>query len=204
MFFTSTFFSGAGLGFGLIMAIGAQNAYVIRIGLKRQHVGITILLCILIDASLIVAGVAGMGALVQASPLLLGLAKWGGAAFLLWYGVRSWRAVFASGSLAVNAGQQSMSVRQAVLTVLALSLLNPHVYLDTVVLLGAIGGNFPVEQRLSFALGAICSSILWFCLIGFGAGKVSRWFARPVAWKWMDGITGSTMLVLAGSVALGT
>jgi L-lysine exporter family protein LysE/ArgO len=203
MFFPSAFVSGIGLGFGLIMAIGAQNAYVIRIGLKQQHVGPTVLVCILVDASLIAAGVAGMGALVQASPLLLGLAKWGGTAFLLWYGVRSWRAVLASHSLAVDGGQSAISLRQAVLTVLALSLLNPHVYLDTVVLLGAIGGHFPRPERVSFALGAICASILWFCLIGFGASKVSPWFARPIAWKWIDGITGSTMLLLALSLALG-
>ncbi len=201
MFFPATYFSGLGLGFGLIMAIGAQNAHVIRAGLKHQHVGLTVLMCILIDATLICAGVAGMGALVQASPLLLGLAKWGGIAFLLWYGVRSWRAVFADGRLDTQTGQEVVSVRQALVIVLALSLLNPHVYLDTVVLLGAIGGNFPAPERISFALGAVSASIIWFCSIGFGARKVSVWFARPVAWKWMDGITGSTMFLLAGAVA---
>jgi L-lysine exporter family protein LysE/ArgO len=144
-----------------------------------------------------------MGAIVQASPLLLGLAKWGGAAFLLWYGVRSWRAVFADGTLETGVGQDSISARQALIMVLALSLLNPHVYLDTVVLLGAIGSNFPAAQRPGFALGAISASIIWFSGIGFGARKVSHWFARPVAWKWMDGITGSTMLLLAGAVAFG-
>ncbi|MES2901682.1 MAG: LysE/ArgO family amino acid transporter [Pseudomonadota bacterium] len=203
MFHPSTFLSGLGLGAGLIMAIGAQNAHVLRTGLRREHVGLTVLVCIVVDASLIALGVAGMGSAVQASPLLLGLAKWGGAAFLLWYGLRSWRAVFASESLQLGQDAPRASVRQALLSVLALSLLNPHVYLDTVVLLGAIGGSFPAPQRVSFAAGAMCASVLWFSALGFGARKLSPLFARPRAWKWIDGLAGTTMLALSASVALG-
>lgn len=203
MFFPATFLNGLGLGASLIMAIGAQNAYLIRQGLKRQHVGITVLVCILVDAALVCAGVGGMGTLVHSSPLFLNLARWGGAAFLLWYGLRSWRAVFADNALDVSGDATAMSHGRALLNVLALSLLNPHVYLDTVVLLGAIGGNFPQAERASFASGAIVASVIWFCSIGFGAKKVSRWFMRPVAWKWLDGITGTMMLALAGSVAMG-
>jgi len=200
----STFFSGLGLGAGLIMAIGAQNIHVLRTGLRREHVGLTVLACILIDATLIALGVAGMGAAVQESPLLLSLARWGGAAFLLWYGLRSWRAVFASGTLKVEANQVRTSVRQALIGVLALSLLNPHVYLDTVVLLGAIGGSFPQEQRSSFAAGAMCASVIWFTALGYGATRLSGLFARPVAWKWIDGVAGTTMLALSASVAFGS
>ncbi|MBW8901992.1 MAG: LysE family transporter [Massilia sp.] len=184
------------------MAIGAQNAHVLRTGLRREHVGITVLLCIVIDVALIAAGVAGMGAMVQASPLLLALARWGGAAFLLWYGLRSWRAVFAAGSLAVSAQQKRTTTRQAVLSILALSLLNPHVYLDTVVLLGAIGGGFAAAERPAFALGAMTASALWFGGLGYGATRLSGWLARPVAWKCIDALTGATMLALAASVAL--
>ncbi len=202
MFHASTFLSGLGLGAGLIMAIGAQNAHVLRTGLRREHVGLTVLVCIVVDAGLIALGVAGMGTAVQASPLLLALAKWGGAAFLLWYGLRSWRAVFAVGALAIAPDGARTSVRQALLSVLALSLLNPHVYLDTVVLLGAIGGSFPAPQRLSFAAGAMCASALWFSALGFGARKLSPLFARPSAWKWIDGLAGTTMLALSASVAL--
>ncbi len=197
------FLNGLGLGAGLIMAIGAQNVHVLRTGMRREHVGLTVLTCILIDASLIAIGVAGMGAVVQASPMLLAAAKWGGAAFLLWYGLRSWRAVFASGALQMSPETARTSRRQALLSVLALSLLNPHVYLDTVVLLGAIGGSFDPAARPSFAAGAMCASVLWFTALGYGATRLAPLFARPVAWKWIDGIAGTTMLALSASVALG-
>src|SRR4051812_14105750 len=118
----SPFLSGLGLCAGLIMAIGSQNAHVLRTGLKREHVGLTVLACIIIDASLIGLGVAGMGAVVQSSPVLLGMARWGGAAFLLWYGIRSWRAVFASGVLNVAASEKRISARQALFAIVALSL----------------------------------------------------------------------------------
>jgi L-lysine exporter family protein LysE/ArgO len=199
----NTYLSGLGLGAGLIMAIGAQNAHVLRTGLRRDHVGLTVAACIVIDVALIFLGVAGMGTLIQSSPLLLAVARWGGAAFLLWYGLRSWRAVFASGALKVSPLDEKVSVRAALASVLALSLLNPHVYLDTVVLLGSIGGGYPEGQRLWFALGAMTASILWFTSLGYGATRLSGLFARPVAWKWIDGITGTTMLALSASVAAG-
>jgi L-lysine exporter family protein LysE/ArgO len=200
---STTFFSGLGLGAGLIMAIGAQNAHVLRAGLRREHVGITVLACIVIDAALIACGVAGMGAMVQASPVLLWLARWGGAAFLLWYGLRSWRAVFAGAALAVAPLENRISARQALARVTALSLLNPHVYLDTVVLLGAIGAGFPLDQRPGFALGAMSASAIWFASLGYGATHLSRLFARPKAWKCIDALTGTTMLYLSARVALG-
>jgi L-lysine exporter family protein LysE/ArgO len=200
--FASTYFNGMGLGAGLIMAIGAQNAHVLRTGLRRQHVGLTVLACVLIDVVLIACGVAGMGAAVQASPMMLGLARWGGAAFLLWYGLRSWRAVFASGALQPGAAGAPVSAGRALAAIVALSLLNPHVYLDTVVLLGAIGAAFPAPERPAFALGAMSASALWFAALGFGATRLSQLFARPVAWKWIDGLAGTTMLALSATVAL--
>ena len=203
MFNVAIFLNGLGMTAGLIMAIGAQNLHVLRTGLRREHVGLTVMTCILIDAALIGLGVAGVGALVQSSPVLLAVAKWGGAAFLFWYGLRSWRAVFASGALQVTPDQVRTTRRQALLSVLALSLLNPHVYLDTVVLLGAIGGGFPPAGRPSFAAGAMCASVLWFLALGYGATRLSPMFAKPVAWKWIDGIAGTTMLALSASVALG-
>lgn len=200
----STFLNGFVLCAGLIMAIGSQNAHVLRTGLKREHVGLTVFACVAIDAALIALGVAGMGAVVQSSPVLLALARWGGAAFLLWYGIRSWRAVFASEALHVGAGAARTSARQAVVAIVALSLLNPHVYLDTVVLLGAIGGGFPAEERPFFALGAICTSAVWFLALGYGATRLSGLFARPIAWKCIDGLTGTMMLALSVSVAMGS
>lgn len=202
IFDSGAFIKGLGLSAGLIMAIGAQNAHVLRCGLRRQHVGVTVAACVAIDALLICLGVAGMGVLVQASPLLLALARWGGAAFLLCYGVRSFRAAFDGDAMRLAAAPP-VPVRQALLAVAALSLLNPHVYLDTVVLLGAIGGAFPAAARASFALGAVCTSALWFCALGYGATRLAGVFARPLAWRCIDVFSGATMLALSFSVASG-
>jgi L-lysine exporter family protein LysE/ArgO len=202
MFIATAYLDGLFLSAGLIMAIGAQNAHVLRMGLKGEHIGLTVSACILIDITLICLGVAGVGALIQASPTLLAVAKWGGAAFLLWYGLRSWRSVFANAALTLQAAPP-LSSRQALASVLALSLLNPHVYLDTVVLLGAIGGNHPAPARPSFMLGAICASVVWFTVLGYGARRLSGWFQQPRAWKCIDAVTGTTMFWLAGSIAAG-
>lgn len=201
MFFPAIYLNGIGLCASLIMAIGAQNAHVLRMGLKRQHILITVLTCVVLDAVLIVLGVAGMGTLIQSSPSLLVAARWGGAAFLLWYGLRSLRAVLSSETLASERDAEQPSARQAFFTVLALSLLNPHVYLDTVVLIGAIGGQYPATARGSFAAGAMTASLLWFCMLGFGAQRLSGLFNKPAAWKCIDALTGAMMLGLAGSIA---
>jgi L-lysine exporter family protein LysE/ArgO len=203
MFDTTIFLNGLGVTAGLIMAIGAQNIHVLRTGIRREHIGLTVITCILIDAVLIGLGVAGVGSLVQSSPMLLAVAKWGGAAFLLWYGLRSWRSVFTGSAMQITPDQARTTRRQALISVLALSLLNPHVYLDTVVLLGAIGGGFAPAGRPSFFAGAVCASAIWFIALGYGATRLSRLFAKPVAWKWIDGIAGTTMLALSFSVASG-
>lgn len=203
MFAPHVFINGLGLGASLIMAIGAQNAHVLRMGVRRQHVALTVAVCVLIDAALIALGVAGMGALVQSSPLLLGLARWGGAAFLIWYGLRSWRALLRPNALQMDADAAPLSLRRALLSVLALSLLNPHVYLDTVALLGTLGGNYPAAERASFAGGAMTASLLWFSALGFGAGRLSGLFQRPLAWKCIEALTGAIMLALAAGLVLG-
>ncbi|MDC7702025.1 LysE/ArgO family amino acid transporter [Vogesella indigofera] len=199
---TASYFKGLGLGASLIMAIGSQNAHVLKMGLLRQHVGVTVLVCMLCDAVLIAAGVAGMGSLIQRSPLLLEVARWGGAAFLFWYGLRAWRAVLADESLQIAAGATAMPLKAALLTVLALTLLNPHVYLDTVVLLGSIGGQEAGAGRLWFALGACTASMLWFAALGYGARLLAPLFARPLSWRVLDGVVGTVMWTLAGALAL--
>jgi len=148
------------------------------------------------------AGVAGAGAVIQSSPVLLTAARWGGAAFLLWYGLRSWRAMLVPKSLAIDPDAPVPGAREALLSVVALSLLNPHVYLDTVVLLGSVGGSYPAGQRLGFSAGAMTASLLWFTALGFGATQLAGVFSRPLAWKCIEGITGATMLVLAGGLLL--
>ncbi|MES2260155.1 MAG: LysE/ArgO family amino acid transporter [Pseudomonadota bacterium] len=203
LFTPQVFLSGLGLGASLIMAIGAQNAHVLRIGVRRQHVALTVAACVLIDIVLIWLGVVGMGTLVQVSPLLMGMARWGGAAFLLWYGLRSWAALLRSNSLTMEANTAPLTLKRALLSVLALSLLNPHVYLDTFVLLGSLGGNYPEAQRPSFAVGAMTASVLWFTMLGFGAGRLSHVFQRPLVWKCIEALTGTIMLVLAAGLVLG-
>ncbi|SFU87400.1 LysE/ArgO family amino acid transporter [Pseudoduganella namucuonensis] len=203
MFTPQVFLSGLGLGASLIMAIGAQNAHVLRVGVRRQHVALTVATCVVIDVLLIGAGVAGMGVLIQSSPLLMGAARWGGAAFLLWYGLRSWAALLRPGALPAGEGGAPVSARNALLSVLAMSLLNPHVYLDAVVLLGAIGGNYPAHERPSFAVGAMTASLIWFTALGFGASRLSDLLRRPLAWKCIEALTGAIMLALAAALAFG-
>jgi L-lysine exporter family protein LysE/ArgO len=195
------YLQGLGLGAGLIIAIGAQNAHVLRMGLRRQHIAITVGVCILCDVVLIAAGVAGMGAVIGRNPALLALVRWGGAGFLAWYGVRAWRAAWRGGALAVDGGLAALDPRQALGMALALSLLNPHVYLDTVVLLGSIGGQQAGLGRLWFAAGAMSASVAWFLSLGFGARVLSPLFSRPQAWRALDGMIGAVMLVLAGMLA---
>ncbi|MGZ3181583.1 MAG: LysE/ArgO family amino acid transporter [Telluria sp.] len=196
-----TYLEGLFLGAGLIMAIGAQNAHVLRMGLRREHVGATVAVCIVVDMLLIALGVAGMGALVQSSPMLLATARWGGAAFLAWYGLRSWRALLQPGALGASADAPRRTRAQAAASVAALSLLNPHVCLDTVVLLGSIGGAHPAVARPWFAAGAMTASVLWFAGLGFGAARLAGVLARPAAWRCIDGLTGLTMCVLAWQLA---
>ncbi|NVE00273.1 LysE/ArgO family amino acid transporter [Massilia sp. BJB1822] len=203
MLFAQSYLNGLGLGASLIMAIGAQNAHVLRTGIQRSNVGVTVAACIAIDALLIGLGVAGAGALIQDSPLLLGLARWGGAAFLIWYGLRSWKSLLGSHSLDLASQSATPTARKALVSVVALSLLNPHVYLDTVVLLGSVGGSYPVEQRTSFSVGAMTASVLWFCALGFGAVRLSSVLQRPIVWKIIEGLTGAIMLALAASLILG-
>lgn len=199
----SYFLKGAGLGGALIIAIGAQNAHVLRVGVLRQHVGVTVFICALCDIVLIAAGIAGVGTIIERSPVLLAAARWGGAAFLALYGLKAWRAAFAGAALsATGQAQSAPTAGRAALTALALSLLNPHVYLDTVVLLGAIGAQMPHDGQRWFAGGAMSASVAWFLSLGFGARLLAPWLTRPHAWRILDGMIGTVMLALAASLAL--
>jgi len=195
------YLQGLGLGAGLIIAIGAQNAHVLRMGLRHQQVAVTVGVCILCDVLLITAGVAGMGALIGRNPALLALARWGGAGFLAWYGLRAWRAAWHHATLQVHGQAAELGPRQALTMALALSLLNPHVYLDTVVLLGSVGGQQAGPGKPWFAAGAMSASVAWFLSLGYGARLLSPIFSRPVAWRALDGVIGAVMLVLAGTLA---
>lgn len=197
------YWQGLGLAASLIMAIGAQNAHVLRTGLQRRHVGVTVATCVLVDVLLIWAGVAGMGAAVEAVPLAMQAIRWGGAAFLLWYGLRSWRAAFSAQTLPVRDGDTKSGLRAALWSVIALSLLNPHVYLDTVILLGGVGGKLPEPARQAFTIGAITASVLWFSAVGFGARTLAHWLDRPRVWQGIEVLTGCTMLWMGANLAAG-
>ncbi|GAB3628642.1 amino acid transporter [Pandoraea terrae] len=201
----AAYWKGMALGASLIMAIGAQNAFVLRQGILQRHVGIVVAVCAICDMVLIAAGVAGMGSLVAAYPRFLAAVTWGGAAFLFWYGLRAWRAAFdgmgvlkADGSAA--AAKADSSWQRTLLLVVMLSMLNPHVYLDTVILLGGLGAAQPWPGNLWFAAGAMTASALWFCGLGYGARLVAPLFARPRAWQILDGIVGTMMWTLAAGL----
>ncbi|MFZ6642512.1 LysE/ArgO family amino acid transporter [Undibacterium sp. TC4M20W] len=194
---------GMGMSAGLIMAIGSQNAHVLRMGLRKQHVALTVMICIACEMLLILAGVAGIGGMINSQPVLLTIARWGGAAFLIWYGVRSLRAAASQQSLVAEAGELSLTAGKATLAVLGATLLNPHTYLDTVVLLGAIGGQQPGNGKYWFAVGAVLNATIWFAALGFGARLLAPWFAKPVAWRVLDSLVGIVMLMLAINLMLG-
>ena len=183
-------------GAGLIIAIGAQNAFVLRQGLQRSHVGLVVTVCALSDALLILLGVAGIGVLIQQWPSLLQALRFGGAAFLAWYGLlaaqRAWQ-----GSTVLAAGQNSTaSWQQVLLTCLAFTWLNPHVYLDTMVLIGSLSTRYPGAAQWTFGLGACAASVVWFSALGFGARLLQPIFNRPRAWQVLDGCIAIIMLCL--------
>jgi L-lysine exporter family protein LysE/ArgO len=197
----ASYLQGFGLGAGLIIAIGAQNAFVLQQGLKRQWVFVTALVCTICDAALYVLGIGGVGTLIAQNPLLTLIATWGGAAFLLWYGVRSFRSALKPESLDPQANKlRGTTLRQTLLAVLAVSLLNPHVYLDTVIVVGSIGAQYPAGPRTLFALGATTASAVWFFGLAFGAARLAPLFRRPIAWRVLDFSVAGVMWVIAVSL----
>lgn len=191
------FFQGLALGLGLIVAIGAQNAFVLRQGLRREHVGSVVLLCAVADAVLIALGVWGMAQALGDRPTLALALSLGGAAFLAWYGWRAFGRVFQASRLQAAAEQPPLSRAAVLAQAAAFTLLNPHVYLDTVVLVGSIGAQHPPAAQWWFVAGASTASALWFSSLGFGARWLAPWFARPRAWQVLDALIGMTMWVLA-------
>jgi L-lysine exporter family protein LysE/ArgO len=187
-------------GLSLIVAIGAQNAFVLRQGLLRQHIGPVVTVCSVSDLVLIAAGVAGIGAIVQHAPTALDVVRWLGVAFLTAYGVRSlWRARRHDALSAAATGEQRLgaALGQAV----ALTWLNPHVYLDTVLLLGSIAAHHGPSGKWWFAVGAGLGSIVWFTALGYGARLLAPWLTRPRAWQVLDVLIGLTMLAIAYQLA---
>jgi L-lysine exporter family protein LysE/ArgO len=187
-------------GLSLIVAIGAQNAFILRQGLLKKHVLAIVLICAISDATLIIFGVFGLGTLIAALPWLLEVIRWVGVAFLIWYGSTSLRRFMKNESLkAAEAG--SGNLKQTVITTLALTFLNPHVYLDTVIFIGGIANQFG-DQKWFFALGAVTASFVWFFSLGFGARKASVLVSKPTFWKILDVFIAAVMFSLAITLAV--
>lgn len=196
----SIWVTGLLTGLALIVAIGAQNAFVLRQGIRREHVGVVVALCIVSDALLILGGTAGIGALVSRFPAVLDVLRWGGAAYLAWWAVRSFRSALKPAALTAETPRSRGSV---VATTLALTYLNPHVYLDTVVLLGSLANQQGPATRWVFAAGAVVGSVVWFCALGYGARALSGVLNSPRTWRVVDLVIGVVMLGLAVKLVLG-
>ncbi|PRB11275.1 L-lysine exporter [Microbacterium sp. MYb62] len=211
-----TVLAGLGLGLSLIVAIGAQNVFVLRQGIRREHVLAVVIICALSDAALIAAGVAGLGFVLSAAPWLVVVARWAGALFLLTYGIlaarRAWRGGKeldvdtadspGSGSIAAETSTTTRTrtrLAPVILTTLALTWLNPHVYLDTVLMLGSIAATHG-DERWLFAGGAIAASLLWFTALGFGARYLGRWLRTPRSWRILDAVIAVVMIAIAISL----
>ncbi|MBX9719470.1 MAG: LysE/ArgO family amino acid transporter [Microbacteriaceae bacterium] len=217
--------AGLGLGLSLIIAIGAQNVFVLRQGIRREHVLAVVIVCAVSDAVLIAAGIAGLGAVLAVVPWLVDVVRWSGAAFLVAYGIlaarRAWRppATLTVGGSAPGQPDEAGStgpasdtgtkaaisaparLRGVLLTALALTWLNPHVYLDTVFLLGSIASTWD-DERWLFGIGAMLGSVLWFTALGFGARYLGRWLSSPRAWRWLDAGIAVVMVTIAVSLVL--
>jgi len=193
----TAFTTGFALSATLIIAIGAQNAFVLRQGLRREHVTPIVVFCAMADLLLIGAGVAGLAGVLGDAPTLTALLTIGGSAFLLWYGIRALRRALRPQSLQAAGGTEPVSLRIAMAQAAGFTLLNPHVYLDTVLLMGSIGARQPSDMRMWFVGGAACASGVWFTTLGFGARLLGPIFARPRAWQVLDTLVGLTMILLA-------
>ncbi len=196
--------AGFATGLSLIVAIGAQNAYVLRQGVLRAHVPAVVAVCAVSDLVLILAGVSGIGAIVDRAPVVLDIVRWFGVAFLLWYAAGALRRAFRPEALSA-AANGSESRGRAVGRAVALTWLNPHVYLDTVLLLGSIAATHDelAGGRWWFAAGAGLASIAWFTGLGFGAGKLAPLLARPRSWQALELLIAATMIAIAAKLAVG-
>jgi L-lysine exporter family protein LysE/ArgO len=189
------FSSGILSGLALIIAIGAQNAFVIRQGLQRQHVLTVVLFCAISDALLIAAGTAGLGKVIESAPEVLEIVRWFGVTYLIFFGLKSLRSAFRHNTLTLEQGNL-VSRKRTILTVLGLTFLNPHVYLDTVIFLGSIANQFPTDKWF-FSAGAMTASFLWFFFIGFGSKMAARFMVKVIFWKVLDLAVAIIMFTLA-------
>lgn len=186
---------------GLIIAIGAQNAFILRQGLLRSHVFVLAVLASIIDGAMIILGVSGLGVIINSHVYLMFIAKYGGVLFLFLYGCKCfYSALFRSTTMCDEELKAKRSLKLTILTLLAVSFLNPHMYLDTILIIGTIGAQFEESQRIYFIIGAILASITWFFTLSYGAGLLVPIFQKPMAWKILDSIIGVCMWAISYSI----
>ncbi|MCU1728937.1 LysE/ArgO family amino acid transporter [Pseudomonas sp. 7P_10.2_Bac1] len=190
-----SYVNGLLVAFGLIMAIGTQNAFVLAQSLRREHHLPVAAFCVICDALLVAAGVFGLATILAQNPVLLSVARWGGAVFLLWYGTQALRRAFSASSLEQSAGQTARSLKAVMLSALAVTLLNPHVYLDTVLLIGSLGAQQSVPG--AYVVGAASASLMWFFTLALGAAWLAPWLARPGTWRLLDLMVAVMMYAVA-------
>ena len=190
-----SYLNGLLVAFGLIMAIGTQNAFVLAQSLRREHHLPVAAFCVVCDALLVAAGVFGLATLLAQNPLLLSVARWGGAVFLLWYGTQALRRAFSTSSLEHSASQTARSLKAVMLSALAVTLLNPHVYLDTVLLIGSLGAQQSVPG--AYVVGAASASLMWFFTLALCAAWLAPWLARPNTWRILDLLVAVMMYAVA-------
>lgn len=196
------FLKGCGTGAGLIIAIGPQNAFLLKQGILRNNVFFLALFCSVADAFLISAGVSGVGGLIASIPYLLAVAKWGGSAFLFYYGFTAFRSVLRDRTIDLDDSDQRPNLKVALGILFVLTFLNPHVYVDAFLLLGSIGAQFQEHERPYFTIGAVLASFVWFFSLGFGAQLLTPYFQKPLAWKILDGIIGVIMWTIGALLLL--
>ncbi len=193
--------SGLLAGWSLIIAVGPQNALVLRQGIRREHLGVVLLICILADIVLIGSGTVGIGAIVLLAPWALEVLRWVGVAYLLWFAWTSLKSAREASGLKADTEQRSL--RSIILTTLALTFLNPGVYLDTVVMLGNLANQQGPGNVWPFTIGAMLGSVSWFLAIGYGARGLSGYLARPRVWQVLDVAIAVVLVILAARLALG-
>ena len=191
--------TGLFTGLSLIVAIGAQNAFVIKQGLLRSHVTLVVFVCAISDALLIIVGTGGLGRIIQSKPDLLNVIRWFGVIYLTWFGIKSVRAAFRNETLTAS-DKSAESWKKVLVTVLAMTYLNPHVYLDTVIFVGSLANQFE-SQRWYFALGACIASGVWFSVIGYGARSASHLMSKPIFWRILESVIAAIMFTLAITLA---
>ena len=196
-----SYLNGLLVAAGLIMAIGTQNAFVLAQSLRREHHLPVAALCVVCDALLVAAGVFGLATVLAHSPMLLSITRWGGAAFLLWYGSKALRRAFSRQTLHEGHSAGVRSLKAVLSSALAVTLLNPHVYLDTVLLIGTLGAQQTAPS--AYVAGAASASLLWFFTLAIGAAWLAPWLARPATWRLIDLLVAIMMFVVAGQLITG-